>query len=73
MVNKISSSLLEIRDLTDEILVKAARLRELILEEEGGLKALERPSEYLYKEALNFKYRVYDVPARKEKHDGSNH
>lgn len=62
MPNHTYLSIQELIHLTDEILTKTTRAREIIEEEAVGLKSLGRPAEDLYKEALNFKYKVYEVP-----------
>lgn len=61
MPNHTYLSIQELIHLTDEILTKTTRAREIV-EEYIILKSLGRPAEDLYKEAFNFKYKVYEVP-----------
>lgn len=51
----------ELIDLTGEILTKMTRAREIIEEGDIHLQPLDIPAEYLYKEVLNFKYKVHEV------------
>ena len=60
MPNYTYLSIQELIHLTDEILTKTTRSREIV-EEYIILKSLERPAEDLYKEALNFKSKFYKI------------
>lgn len=62
MTNHPYLYLQELRNLTDEVLIKSTQIREIIEEEQVSFKSLESSAEYLYKVSLNFKRRVYEVP-----------
>jgi hypothetical protein len=61
MTNHTYSYFQELIDLTGEILTKMTRVREIIEEGDIHLQPLDRPAEHLYKEVLNFKYKVHEV------------
>lgn len=55
-----SSSMQDLKDLVCDILTHSKRIREIIRQEDYP-KTLDRTAEYLYKEALSLKDKLYDL------------